>query len=136
MDGAQPRHNNQGRTLFIAAQDNRLSFGGPFDASPYTFAQHGHLIERFPGSVNIGAAEVAEGSGRLIDGTPQVQGLDNACRTQVKMLVDEAQYFFVGNFTGAKCLDEEGDGASYADSRGNLELQGVGQACRDNVFRD
>src|SRR5258708_21197602 len=136
MVSARPRLLCRGRALAIAVQDNLLSFGGAFDGSAYTFAQHGDLIERFPGSINIGAAEVAEGGSRLVDGTPQVQGLDNACRTQVKMLVDEAQYFFVSNLAGAKCLDEEGDGTSYADSVSNLQLQAVGQACRDNVFSD
>src|SRR5712664_3481940 len=46
-------------------------------ASSDATAEHGHLVQLFPGQIDIGTSEVSEGGGGLIDGTAQIERLDD-----------------------------------------------------------
>src|SRR5579883_3347686 len=101
-----------------------------------TFAQHGNLVERFPGQFNIGAPEMAKGGGGLVDRAAQVEGLDDASRSQIEVFVDQANDLFIGDLAGAEGIDKEGERAGHADRVGDLDLDAFGQAGGDHVLRD
>ena len=60
------------------------------DVGANAFVEHRNFVQSFPRGVDIGATEVAEGSGRLVDRAAQIQGLDNASRAQIEVLIDQA----------------------------------------------
>src|SRR5579885_2890463 len=83
------------------------------------------FIQPLPGGVNVCAAKVAVGSGGLVDGAPQVEALNDACRAQVEMLADQSDQFFVADFARAKGLHKDRERASNANGIGDLNLAAV-----------
>src|SRR6266849_1539357 len=55
------------------------------------------LVGRLPGELRLVAAEVAVGGGFLVDGTQQIEHLDDALRAQVEMLLHQLGELFVGD---------------------------------------
>src|SRR5579885_3227477 len=100
-------------TIFWGMKSGSLP--GILHAGPDAFAQHGNLVERLPGQLDIGAPEVAEGGGGLIDRAAQVQRLDNPGGAQIEVLVDQANNLRVRNLTRAKGIDKERERARHAD---------------------
>src|SRR5579872_4386332 len=99
-------------------------------------AQHGNLVESFPGRVDIGAAKVSESRRWLVDGTAQVERLDNTSRPQVKVFVYQANDLLVGDLARARGIDEERQGPRHANSIRDLQLQTVGQTSRYDILGD
>src|SRR5579875_2512523 len=69
-------------SLFGGKRSGRLT--GILHTGPDALAQHGNLVERLPGQLDIGAPKVTEGGGRLIDRAAQVQRLNNPGGTQIE----------------------------------------------------
>ena len=67
--------------------DARLGVLG--DGLPDRGAERLDLVGALPGRVDVGAAEVAEGGGRLVDRAAQIERLDDARRAQVEVLADQ-----------------------------------------------
>jgi len=75
--------------------------------------------------------------GRLaIDGTAQVQVVDDGTRAQVEHLVDGALDVGHGHALGAERVDHDGHGASHADGVSHLHLAAVRQTRSNHVLGD
>src|SRR5258707_15784224 len=101
-------HSSTNTRLPLSLEYFPLSEGLAFalDSSPHAFAQHRHFVKCFPWRIDIGAAKVAKRSRGLIDGPAQVQFLNDASRSQVKMLIDQADDLFVRDPARTKCIYE------------------------------
>ena len=90
------------------------------------------LIYSLPAQFQIVAAKVTIRSGLLVDGTAQIQHLDDAGGTQVKVLANDLYQLLVGQLAGAEGVHHDGGGLSHADGVGQLDLALVSQAgCYD-----
>src|SRR5271155_2185053 len=92
------------------------------------------LVSRFPGEVGIVAPEVAVGRRLLIDGTAQIQRINDPTRRQLEVGTDQ-----IGNdrridFFRAESIHANAYRISPADGIGELHFAAVGELCGDDVF--
>src|ERR1700722_2885460 len=99
-------------------------------------SQGGCFISGFPGEFWLGAAEVAVGSGLPVDGSAQIQALDNALGRQREVLAYELGQLGFADLAGAEGFDAYTDGFCHADGVGELDFGAIGQACGHNVLGD
>src|SRR5688572_11234727 len=67
------------------------------------------LVRLFPGELALAAAEVAAGSGLLVDRPPQVEILDDAAGGQREGLADELADPLILDAAGAEGIDVDAD---------------------------
>src|SRR5258708_38614299 len=70
-----------------SALPSRSDGRGPLD--PCIRRKRHRLVGRLPGELRLVAAEVAVGGGLLVDGTQQVEHLDDALGAEVEVLLHE-----------------------------------------------
>src|SRR6266480_449694 len=75
-------------------------------------------------------------SRRLINGTAQVQCLNDSGRAQIKMLIDKVDNLIIRDFSSIEGLDEQRKRASNTDGVGYLEFQAISQARRNDILRN
>ena len=78
------------------------------------------FIGLFPAQLNVAAAEVAVCRCRLINGTFEIQHLDQAAGAQVKVFTDQFNNLGASNLFSAKGFDA--DGGRFRDTNGVLHL--------------
>ena len=88
----------------------------------------------FPREVHIGAAKVTIGSGLFVNWALQVEHFDDAGRTQVKVLVDQADDDVIIDLAGAKCFYMDRNRAGNANGIGQLYFDFISQTCSYNVL--
>src|SRR5262249_42203073 len=93
----------------------------------YRAAQRLHLIETCPGRLNIRAAKVPEGGGRMEDRPAQVERLDDTRWAQVKVVADQANQLLIGHLACAKGLDKERERMRDANRVRDLNLTAIRQ---------
>lgn len=98
------------------------------------FSQSISLIRPFPAKLDVVAAEVAIGSGLLVDGFAQVKIPDDGTRAQVKGLGDQLADLLIRDLAGAEGLHVDAEGVGHADGIGHLDLAAVGQAGSHHVL--
>ena len=91
------------------------------------------LLGLFPGEVGVVSAEVAELGGLLVDGSPKIELLDDVARSEVEVLLDNADEVLIGKafLDSAVRFDMDGEGVWETDGVGNLHQHSVGQASGD-----
>ncbi len=77
-----------------------------------------------------------EGGGRLVDRAAQVQRLDDARRPQIEVLADQRDQLRIGDLAGAERLYEERERVRHTNRVGDLQLEALRQAGRDDVLGD
>ena len=77
-----------------------------------------HHVGVLPGQVNVGAAEVTVSGGLLVDGTAQVQLLNDLGRTHIKALVHDVGQLLLGEHAGAIGIHQHGHGMGHANGVG------------------
>ena len=74
------------------------------------------------------------GCGRQIDGTQEVEHLDETVGTQIEDLWDHGGNPFVGDSAGTEGIYGNGDGLGHAYGVGHLDLTALGKSCRHDIF--
>ena len=91
------------------------------------------LLGGLPGEVGVVSAEVAVGGGLLVDGSEEVELLDDVAWAEVEVLLHDLNEVLVsaaaGN--GAVGLDVDREGVSEADGIGDLDEDSVAEASGD-----
>src|SRR5262245_17897939 len=108
--GALTEATRQCRSGFQAASSGTLR-GELAHRGPQRF----HHVGLLPRRLEIRAAEVAKGSGRLEDGPAQVERLDDARRAQVEVLANQADQLLVRHLARAEGLDKEREGVGHTN---------------------
>lgn len=93
-----------------------------------------HHIRLFPRQIQLRAAKVAVTGGLTVDRAAQVKRLDDRRRAQVKAFTHKLGQLIIRDLAGSICLDENGNRVRHADGVGQLQLAGVGQTGRDQIF--
>ena len=70
----------------------------------------------------------------LVDGAAEIERFDNSRRTQIKRAADYVGELCVVELACAEAVDKNRDRARNADGIRYLNLQGVGETCRNHVF--
>src|SRR5262249_20773182 len=91
-------------------------------------------VQFFPGSVDVSAAKVTKGGSWLVDGTAQAKILNDRRRTQIEMLVDEANNVFIGDFARTEGFDEKREWTGNTDGVGDLEFQAISEASSNEIL--
>ena len=89
-----------------------------------------------PGQIDVGAAKVTVSGGLLVDGTAQVQLLDDLGGTHVEVLVDDLGQLLLAEDAGAVGVHQYADGVSHADGVGQLDLALAAQTGGHQVLGD
>lgn len=75
--------------------------------------------------------------GRLtINRAAQIQHVDDAGRTKIKLLSDDFRQCVVGNDAGALRIDQQRNRIGHADRVSQLDFTALGQSRRNDVLRD
>ena len=77
---------------------------------------------------------MAVSRGLLINGSQQVERLNDPLRGQLEMLANEILEQGLVDAPRAEGVDHDGDGLRHADGIGDLDLHAIGEACRHEVF--
>src|SRR6476646_2519497 len=129
-----PRQARAGST----ARTDQLAAGGSVAArlteSRFRAEDRG-LIRILPRRVDVGAAKVAEGGGRAVDGAAQLQVADNGAGPQIEVLLDQRHNGIVGHLARAESLDRDADRVGHADGIAKLDLEALGQPGGDDILR-
>ena len=74
------------------------------------------------------------GGKRLIDGTAQVEALDNGAGAEINDLRQDLSDAFILYLARTEGIHHDGYGARHADGIGKLDLTLIGNACGYHVF--
>src|SRR5438552_4976316 len=82
----------------------------------------------------IDAAEVSVVSRLAVNGTEQIELLDNFSWLEIENFANCTFDFLVIHFAGAKCVDGNADWIGMADGIGELHFAAIGQPGSDYIF--
>src|SRR5204862_3976710 len=94
------------------------------------------LVGALPGEVPVVATEMTVRRGLREDRPPEVEVVEDRCRTQVEVLSDEALDPVDGDPLGPERAHGDRDGPRDADRVGDVHLAAVRETRRDDVLRD
>ena len=94
------------------------------------------LIRLFPGEVRIVTAKMTVSSRLRIDWAEEIQGLDDAGRTEVEHLAGSGLELAELHFFGAESIDHDADRLGDADGVRELDQALIGQAGSPQVLGD
>src|SRR5581483_192738 len=96
--------------------------------------QLGGFVSQFPGEVGVVAPEVAVGRRLAIDGTPQIERLDDALWGQLEVCPDQVRDDRRIALCRVERVHENADRLSHADGIGELHFATLGQPSRNDVL--
>ena len=99
-------------------------------------AQRLGAIHTFPRQIDVRSAEMAERGRLTINRATQIQHVDDAGRTKIKLLSDDFRQCVVGNDAGALRIDQQRNRIGHADCVSQLDFTALGQSRRNDVLRD
>ena len=99
-------------------------------------AQRLGAIHTFPRQIDVRSAEMAERGRLTINRATQIQHVDDAGRTKIKLLSDDFRQCVVGNDAGALRIDQQRNRIGHADRVSQLDFTALGQSRRNDVLRD
>ncbi len=99
-------------------------------------AQRLGAIHTFPRQIDVRSAEMAERGRLTINRAAQIQHVDDAGRTKIKLLSDDFRQCVVGNDAGALRIDQQRNRIGHADRVSQLDFTALGQSRRNDVLRD
>src|SRR6185503_14917211 len=105
--------------------------------SPRRLLQIGRSVGSFPGKKIFfrRAAEMSVRRRGTINGTLEIECLDDAFGTEVKMFLHDFSDFPLRYRARAKGIDQHRYRLGHANDVGELHLAAPGQFCRDDVLR-
>src|SRR5689334_9221758 len=99
-------------------------------------AQRFGFIGSFPGKAFLVAAEVSVSRGCFVNRPAQVEFLNDAARSQFKIITHELRDGRFADASGAGGIDEHRDGIRDADRVRELDQTTIGKTSGDDVLRD
>src|SRR5579883_1179328 len=93
-------------------------------------------IETLPRQIEVGAPEMTVGRGLLVDGTKQIEMVNDRRGPQVENFGHRLSDSLFGQPSRSERLDEHAHGMRDADGVGNLDLATIGQSGGDDVLGD
>ena len=102
----------------------------------YSFFEHIYHVQLFPRQIQIGSAKVTISRYLLIDGSLQIEILDDCRRTQVEVFLYDFCDFFIGKLACAIGIYQNGNGLCHADCVRKLYLTFSCNAAGNDIFRN
>ena len=88
----------------------------------------------FPRKIDVRPAEMSVRRRLLVNGTAQIQHVDDARRTELKVFAHQFHDLFIVNPARAESIHKNGNRLCYADRIGQLDFAFIGDPCRDDVL--
>src|SRR3989338_2744342 len=82
------------------------------------------------------SSEMSVSRGLLINGSSQIQGFNDAFRSEIKMLAAYGHQLFMTDFSGSECFHKNRDRLSHTNGVSDLNFALGSKSGRYNIFGD